>query len=72
MVGDGANNAISNTGTGALTLTSAANVNVDEDLTHAGNVTVNAAGGGTLAGRYTVTQFLLLRALRWVSRRPNW
>jgi hypothetical protein len=51
VVGDGANNAISNAGTGLLTLTSAANVNVNEALTHAGAVTVNAAGGGTLAGK---------------------
>ena len=51
VVGDGANNAISNTGTGALTLTSAANVNINEAYTHAGDVTVVAnSGAGKIYG----------------------
>jgi filamentous hemagglutinin family protein len=56
VVGDGANNAISNNGTGALTLTSAANVNVNEAYTHAGDVTVVAnSGAGKIYGDSILT-----------------
>ena len=51
VVGDAVNNAISNTGTGALTLTSAVNVNINEAYTHAGDVTVVAnSGAGKIYG----------------------
>ena len=53
---DGANNAISNTGTGALTLTSAANVITNEAYTHAGDVTVVAnSGAGKIYGDSILT-----------------
>ena len=50
QVGNGTGTAINNAGTGALTITSAGNIDVTEALTQAGAITLTANGGGTKAG----------------------
>ena len=50
QIGNGTGTAINNAGTGALTVTSAGNVDVTEALTQAGAITLTANGGGTKAG----------------------
>ena len=49
QVGNGTGTAINNAGTGALTITSAGNIDVTEALTQAGAITLTA-NGGTKAG----------------------
>jgi hypothetical protein len=52
-LGNGSGAAIDNTGAarGALTVTSVANINVNEAFSHQGSVTLTASGAGTKAGK---------------------
>jgi hypothetical protein len=57
VIGDGSANAIDNTGAarGALTVTSAANINIDEAFSHQGDVTLVSATAGKIYGDSVVT-----------------
>ena len=55
QVGNGTGTAINNAGTGALTITSAGNIDVTEALTQAGAITLESAATGKVFGDSIVT-----------------